>query len=82
MPQTAFNYLEAFRIDTRYKIASLVEKCRKNHIQFFVVFSAKQVVLHVIFRLALVSFLNFYVIHTMSGARQISLVDKSTIVAL
>ena len=60
MPQTPFNYREAFRIDQWYKITSLVEKCRKNGIKFLVVFSAKQVALHVIFQLALVSFLNSF----------------------
>ena len=34
------------------------------------------------FSLALILFLDFFVIHTMSGACQISLVDKSAIVAL
>ena len=60
MPQTPFNYLEAFRIDQWYKITSLVEKWRKNGIKFLVVFSAKQVALHVIFQLALVSFPIFF----------------------
>ena len=69
-------------IDKRYKIASLVKKCRKKLFKFPMIYFAEQVALHVIFRLALVSFLNFFVIHIMSGTCQISFVDKSAIVAL
>ena len=60
MPQTAFNYLLAFRIDMQYNIASSVEKCRKRRSKFLVVLFAKQGALHVIFQLALVSFPIFF----------------------
>ena len=64
MPQLTFNHLEVFRIDPRYNIASLVEKCRKIHIKFLVVVSAKQVALQVISICTIHDYF-FFVIHTM-----------------
>ena len=47
-------------IEKRYKIASLVKKCRKKLFKFLMIYFAEQVALHVIFQLALVSFPIFF----------------------
>ena len=79
MPQTALNYLWAFRNETQNKIASPIQYGKNKFIQFYILLSFKPEVFCVIFFIKVgISFKDFFILGKMGRASQKILVDKGS----
>ena len=83
MPQTALDYLKAFRNDIQNKIASPIQDSKNKFIQVYSKFSlSNQRHCAFFFHYSWYSFSNIFVLCMIKHASKRNLVDKGAIVAL